>query len=169
MRRAKVNLPAIESATQIEAAIAEGLKRSPRDEGPIWPRCCSCDGPAKPVGEPFFAVTFTVDTRNEANGTTQRWAKINRRSKAREATIEALTLAGGEGRTLPTRGPWYVRITRVSPSRLDDDAVGLATKTIRDTIAAVLKVDDGSPRVAWVYAQQKGKPIAVRVEVWGSG
>jgi hypothetical protein len=53
----------------------------------------------------------------------------------------------------------------VSPSRLDDDAVALALESIRDTLAAALGVDDGSPEFA--YAQAKGKPMGVRVEVRG--
>jgi len=132
-----------------------------------WPRC-ACGGPAAPVGPPSFFAAFDVATSNEANGTTQRWAKVHRRVKAREATTEALSLALGAGQTLPARGPWLVCITRISPSRLDDDAVGLATKTIRDTVAAALGIDDGSPAIAFVYRQAKGRPIGVRVQIWGS-
>jgi hypothetical protein len=60
-----------------------------------------------------------------------------------------------------------VRLTRVSPLRLDDDAVPLALKTIRDTLAAAIGVDDGSPSIGFLYQQAKGRPLGVRVEVWG--
>jgi hypothetical protein len=132
---------------------------------PEWPRAWN-GGPAEPKGAPAFSVAFDVRTSNEANGSTQRWAKVQRRASARDATTLALSLALVE-HPLPVRGPWCVRLTRVSPSRLDDDAVPLALKTIRDTLAAALGVDDGSPEVAFAYAQAKGKPMGVRVEVWG--
>lgn len=66
--------------------------------------------------------------------------------------------------------PWdggallVVRLTRVSPGTLDDDALPAALKHVRDGVADRLKVDDASPLVRWEYAQAKGE-AAVRVEV----
>jgi hypothetical protein len=133
-----------------------------------WPRCSGCGGPAAPTGAPALTATFDVDTRNEANGSTQRWEKVHRREAAREATTEALSIAL-VSQPLPERGPWYVRLVRLSPGELDDDAVPLALKTIRDTIAAALGVDDGDPIVAFTYAQAYRRELGVRVEVWSAG
>lgn len=58
-----------------------------------------------------------------------------------------------------------VRLTRVSPGTLDDDAVPAALKHVRDGVAARLRVDDASPLVRWEYAQETGAP-AVIVQVW---
>jgi len=131
-----------------------------------WPRVW-CGGPAEPLGAPGFSVAFELRTANEANGTTQRWAKVRRRQDARDTTVEAVSVALVD-QAMPPAGPWCVRLTRVSPSRLDDDAVPLALKTVRDAICAILGVDDGSDVVAFAYAQRKGRPMGVAVEVWGA-
>jgi hypothetical protein len=100
----------------------------------------------------------------------ERWSKIKRANAAREATTEALALALGEGQSLPTQGPWFVRITRISSGTLDDDNLRRAMKHVRDTIAAALGVDDGSPRVAWDYRQEKERGfLGAVVEVWALG
>lgn len=131
-----------------------------------WPRVW-CGGPAQPFGYPAFATAFECRTSNEANSSgAQRWQKIKRRQEARDATTLALSIALVV-EPLPPDGPWCVRLTRVSPSQLDDDAVPLALKSVRDTVCAALGVDDGSPVVAFAYAQVKGKPLGVRIEVWG--
>ncbi len=62
-----------------------------------------------------------------------------------------------------------VRLTRTAPRRLDDDNVQAALKSVRDEVAALLRVDDASPLVRWEYGQEQGPEDAVRVEVsWGS-
>lgn len=131
-----------------------------------WPRVWN-GGPAEPVGEPAVEFDYSARTVNEANARgPSRWPTIARRKAVREATIEALTVALVAA-PLPTVGPWCVRLTRISPARLDGEAVGLALKMVQDVIAEALGVDDGSPMVAFTYAQARGKPLGVRVEVWG--
>jgi hypothetical protein len=111
-------------------------------------------------------VRFECETRSEAN-VRERWGKIHRASKARDATIEEIAVALGQGQYLPTTGPWYVRITRLSAKTLDRDNLGRALKAIQDTIAAMLKVDDGSPLVEWDPQQRVEKgPLGVEIEVW---
>lgn len=60
--------------------------------------------------------------------------------------------------------PWTVTITRVGPRVLDDDNLASACKYVRDEVAAVLGVDDGSTLYTWKYAQRRG-PYGVDVEV----
>ena len=60
--------------------------------------------------------------------------------------------------------PLTVTITRVGPRRLDDDNLAAAAKYVRDQIAAIVGVDDGSPLYTWVYRQQIGE-YGVDVEV----
>jgi len=121
-----------------------------------------------PKGDPSLRIRFEVETRSEAN-MRERWGKIKRSEKAREKTIEALALALGEGQSIPPRGPWYVRLTRISRGTLDDDNLGRAMKSIQDTIAAAIGVDDGSSRVAWNRAQIKDGPfLGVVVEIWSN-
>lgn len=62
-----------------------------------------------------------------------------------------------------------VRLTRVAPRRLDDDNVRGALKSVRDEVAALLRVDDATPLLRWEYGQEKGAEDCVRVEVaWGT-
>lgn len=61
-----------------------------------------------------------------------------------------------------------VTLTRCAPRKLDTDNLAGALKACRDGIAAALGVDDGDPRVAWVYRQEPCKAgeqhVAVTVE-----
>lgn len=131
-----------------------------------WPRCAACDGPAKPNGQPAFRVRFEVETRSEANERS-RWGKIKRADAAREATTTALALALGEGQAIPERGPWFVKLTRISRGTLDDDNLGRALKRIQDTVSAAIGVDDGSSSIVWKREQMKDGPyLGVIVEIW---
>lgn len=55
-------------------------------------------------------------------------------------------------------------ITRVSPRKLDDDNLQSACKYVRDQIADLIGVDDGSPLYTWRYSQRAGK-CSVDVEI----
>lgn len=57
-----------------------------------------------------------------------------------------------------------VTLTRVAPRRLDDDNLRGALKSVRDGVAARLRIDDASPLVAWEYGQEKGE-ASVRVDI----
>ena len=140
---------------------------------PPWPREW-CGGPARPNGPPAIVVEFDCETRNDGNAGGGRgkagWAATHRRERARTATEEALTFADARLAQLAARGPWCVRLTRLSSSAkpLDDDATPAALKAVRDAIAAALDVDDGEPAIAFAYAQERRKgPLGVRIEVWG--
>ena len=71
-----------------------------------------------------------------------------------------------EGQQIPTV-PLLVTITRVGPRRLDDDNLAAACKYVRDQIAAVIGIDDGSPLYTWRYEQRVGgrKEYGVDVEI----
>ena len=60
-----------------------------------------------------------------------------------------------------------VTLTRIAPRKLDCDNLRGALKAVRDGVADWLGVDDGSERITWKYAQERGKPKwhSVRVEV----
>ena len=60
-----------------------------------------------------------------------------------------------------------VLFTRVAPRQLDGDNLQAAFKAVRDGVADALGVKDNDPRIAWRYAQERGKPreYAVRVEI----
>ena len=85
----------------------------------------------------------------------------SRRVKKERSTAALLTPA-----TLKDSLPLMIRLVRIGPRLLDDDAVPGACKGIRDGIADKLGIKDNDPRVHWYYGQQRGKPreYAVRVE-----
>jgi hypothetical protein len=58
-----------------------------------------------------------------------------------------------------------VRLTRIAPRQLDDDNLRGALKGVRDQVAHELQVDDADARVAWTYAQGRGR-YEVEIEVW---
>lgn len=60
--------------------------------------------------------------------------------------------------------PLLVIITRVGPRKLDDDNLVGACKYIRDQIATIIGIDDGSPLYIWHYEQKIGS-YSVEVEI----
>lgn len=68
---------------------------------------------------------------------------------------------------LPASGTVAITLTRIAPRALDTDNLASGLKAIRDGVADALGVDDGSSRIQWRYAQERGKPgeYAVRVEI----
>jgi len=66
--------------------------------------------------------------------------------------------------------PLTVKLTRISPRRLDDDNLRAALKGMRDEIAWQMGIDDRHPNVKWDYdspGQERGpaKYQAVRVVI----
>lgn len=61
-------------------------------------------------------------------------------------------------------GPLVVTITRVGPSKLDDDNLQGACKYVRDQIAELVGVDDGKDFYTWLYRQRRGE-YSVEIEI----
>lgn len=83
--------------------------------------------------------------------------------KKKQRKVTALSLAGKE---IPSP-PLVVTITRVGPSKLDDDNLASACKYIRDQIAKMIGIDDGSSLYTWQYRQriERGRPQGAEVEI----
>ena len=143
--------------------------KPPAPYRPAWPRCPHCGGPDRPKGPPGFSVLVEVATVSEANKR-DRFGKQDRKAAQREAAYEAVAVALGAGGVIPSKGPWFVRLTRRASTRLDKGNLPSALKAVEDQIAACVGVDDGSPLYEPEYEQEpRGKrPEAVLVEVWGS-
>ena len=54
--------------------------------------------------------------------------------------------------------PVVVTITRIGHRKLDTDNLAISAKAVRDQIARLYGVDDGSDLYTWEYAQEKAKP-----------
>ena len=61
--------------------------------------------------------------------------------------------------------PCTVTLTRIAPRSFDCDNMQSGCKAARDAIAQWLCVDDGDPRVTWVYAQRRGGPKQYMAEI----
>jgi hypothetical protein len=113
------------------------------------------------------AVTFTLDIRTVSiTNSREHW-----RAKARRAADERLSVVAAWinacARRLEPHEVAGIHMKRLGPRKLDSDNLQGALKSVRDGIAACLGLDDGSPRLVWMYEQGKGKPgqYAVEVEV----
>ena len=88
-------------------------------------------------------------------------ARLKRRQKS--ATWAAILRAGGRA-AIPAP-PLVVTLTRCGRRLLDDDNLAAAFKHVRDALAEVVGVDDGSPLYTWKYAQRVGRGAAYGVAV----
>lgn len=96
----------------------------------------------------------------------EHWRTKAKRAKAHRLAGRIVTLDRAGSVRLPlTKGQMAtITLTRIAARKLDSDNVASAFKAVRDGVADALGVDDGSPRLEWRYAQEKGAP-RVRIEV----
>lgn len=107
-----------------------------------------------------FTVPVRIDSSLSLNGRLH-WAVRKRKT---DAVKRAVMLTARTTRAATPRLPAVVTLARISPRRMDDDNSVSALKGVRDTVALLLGIDDGDPRVSWRYAQETG-PWGVRVAI----
>lgn len=92
--------------------------------------------------------------------TRMHWREMARlKKKQREATAYCMV-----GKVIPLP-PLTITITRIGPRRLDDDNLASACKYVRDQIADIVGLDDGSSMYTWRYNQRIGANSQYGVEV----
>jgi hypothetical protein len=106
----------------------------------------------------LYSFTVPVKTASTSN-LREHWAAKAKRAATQRTVTRAVCP------TLRMEPLLVVRLTRISPRALDDDNLRGALKSVRDAVAAWLKVDDASPLVQWEYGQEKGESC-VCVNVW---
>ena len=109
-------------------------------------------------------ILLAIRTESEANLHEHRMVKANRVRLQR--SITRTTIVQHFGRGMAGAG-YIITLTRIAPRSLDTDNLARSFKGIRDGIADALGIDDGSKRLTWNYAQEKGPPkrYAVRIEI----
>lgn len=107
-------------------------------------------------------VKFPLRLQSEANQR-DHWAKRHRRFKSQREIVAVEMLRVFE-RGKP-RPPLSVTLTRIAPRQMDSDNLAGAFKAVRDHLADVIGVDDGSDKVSWHYRQRKGQPKEHAVEI----
>lgn len=107
-------------------------------------------------------MEFPLRVVSEANQREHYMAK-HRRKKEQQATV----WAEWQLRRWRVGLPCLVRLTRVGPKALDSDNLAGAFKHVRDAIAAMIGVDDGSPLIRFEYAQEAigRRDYAIRIEI----
>lgn len=94
-----------------------------------------------------------IKTVSEANSR-EHWRVKNRRKRAQQAEVNVEWKRAVKRKvTLPC----VVRLTRVAPNMLDDDNLRSAFKGIRDEVARLVGVDDGSDQIRFEYEQHKSE------------
>ncbi len=102
----------------------------------------------------------------------EHWGEKAKRAKRhRTAVALAMSSVGLRGAVDRLRelaasgGRLRVIFTMVSPRRLDSDNLQGSLKAVRDSLAYVIGLDDGSPQWDWIYLQERGSPsIRIKVE-----
>jgi hypothetical protein len=111
-------------------------------------------------------IELAIATPSVAN-LREHWAKRAKRARDQREQAFFGLWNGSRGRYMgrDAKMAHVIKLTRVSPRKLDDDNLRGALKAIRDGVASALGFrDDSDPTLTWEYAQEKGKP-AVRIEV----
>lgn len=108
-------------------------------------------------------VRIPIRTVSETNAR-EHWSARHARRKQQRQTV-ALVMVGAI-RASGVKAPCGVWLTRCAPSMgLDGDNLVSSLKAVRDGVADALGIDDGDPRVTWVYEQRRGKPNEWAVEI----
>ncbi len=61
--------------------------------------------------------------------------------------------------------PLMVTLTRFGDRRLDNDNLVSGFKSVRDSIASFIGIDDGSDRITWRYQQAHAKRFGARITI----
>lgn len=109
-------------------------------------------------------ILLAIRTESEAN-LHENWHVKAARVKL-QRSITRTTIVQHFGKAMAGAG-YTINLTRVAPRSLDTDNLARSFKAIRDGVADALEIDDGSKRLTWNYAQEKGPPkkYAVRIEI----
>lgn len=113
-----------------------------------------------------LTVILPIKTISEANRSREEhWGTRTKRKNSQKGIVKF----GLYNRRVAIRGheAYTVTLTRIAPRVLDGDNLQRSFKAVRDQVAEEIGIDDGSNRIAWFYAQEKGKPkeYAVRIEI----
>ena len=112
--------------------------------------------------EDGFALSIPLRLASEVNRR-EHWARRHRRNKAQQAEVRAewQCRVGRPEISFPCR----VHLVQIGPEKLDSDNSTIAFKHVRDAIAALLGVDDGSDLITWTYGQERAAAHMIRIDV----
>ena len=111
----------------------------------------------------MIEIKIPIRVVSEAN---QRchWATRHRRFKKQKDAVRLLLKPLIRGFSVD--GKITITLTRYGKRKLDTDNLAGAFKAVRDAIAKLLGIDDGSERLVWKYEQKKGD-YAIKIKIEG--
>lgn len=93
----------------------------------------------------------------------EHWAAKARRVKTERSAAMAVPKPDPAER-------YTITLTRIAPRMIKDcDNLASGFKGLRDGIADRIGIDDGDPRLTWIYRQKKGMCYAVEVAITPQG
>lgn len=96
-------------------------------------------------------VFLPITVISEANQREHHMEKHGRKVAQQQAfNAEWMLLAG----RVQISAPCTIKLTRIGSRALDTDNLAGAFKHVRDAIAAMIGIDDGDPRLTWLYEQR---------------
>ena len=107
----------------------------------------------------MLKVTIPLRLQSLAN-VRMHWRAMDRLKKSQKTIVGIYML----GKSLPPL-PVVVTMTRVGVRPLDSDNLTSACKYVRDSIAKLYGVDDGSDLYEWRCEQRIGKDYAVEIAI----
>lgn len=110
------------------------------------------------------SMELPIKVVSEANQY-EHWREKHKRKKHQQFILNSwLNLAGCD---LPKQKRAKVKFTKLNwgGRKLDTDNLAGAFKHVQDTMAKLMGIDDGDPRVTWQYAQRKSDKAGVEIEV----
>ena len=112
-------------------------------------------------------ILLAIRTESEANLRENWHVKAKRVRMQRQVTRVTVGQHQKDWRDDLPGATYVITLTRIAPRPLDTDNLARSFKAIRDGIADALGIDDGSKRLTWSYAQEKGPPkrYAVRIQI----
>ena len=115
----------------------------------------------------MMEVLLPVRTWSEANARVH-WAKRARRARIQRQAARTIVRAALTSMERPAESKCTIELCRIGPRQLDSDNLAGSLKAVRDGVADALGLDDGDPRLVWLYDQRRGKPgeYAVLVRIW---
>jgi len=115
-----------------------------------------------------ISIHVPIRTESELNRR-DHWAVRNKRKKEQQRATYFAWKQAVFGKHIP-KPPFVVTFTRFGPRMLDTgDNLPSAFKGIRDTVAELLKVDDGNEQmIRFEYKQQHDSDYAIAIQVEGA-
>ena len=100
-----------------------------------------------------ICVKFSMRTKSELNQR-EHWVKKYRRTKLQKDTTKAVLMTFTQNTDFGT-GKITVTFVRIAKRKIDKgDNLASAFKAVRDAVAMLIGVDDGSDRYEWIYEQR---------------